>query len=148
MASIPLAVKRFDGCRESLDVLLRHRLLPQPHGFEGFFPRREPGDPDDLAFADCPDARVVSPLNLDPARPPRARVFTTETTQSPASDQLLQVVLHALPCLGVILVPEAPQAFVPGIDTRSDEVRERASGVIPLGLGVEERENGLGVALG
>jgi hypothetical protein len=57
-----------ESLSDRLDVLLRQRLLPQAHGFEGFLSSWEPHDPYDLALAERPDSgRVV--LELDPAHP-------------------------------------------------------------------------------
>src|SRR5215216_7618467 len=51
----------------NLDVLLRHRLLPQPHGFEGFGWVRVGDDAADLAAPPCPDQRDAR-VKRNPAR--------------------------------------------------------------------------------
>ena len=75
-ASLP----RRRGCRrptraDDLHVLLRHRLLRQPHGFEGFGPRVEDAPPDALPVAAIgPTCQIVSLAGMPlPAPWPRMR---------------------------------------------------------------------------
>ena len=48
------------GPIRKLDLLLRHRLLPQPHGFEGFGLRLESAVPDDLSLPESPTCAAVA----------------------------------------------------------------------------------------
>src|SRR3954447_10317121 len=50
-------IHRGDATEHDLHVLLRHRLLPQPHGFEGFGAVVEDLGATDLSVLDVPDAR-------------------------------------------------------------------------------------------
>src|SRR5215213_2352879 len=57
------------GLVRELHVLLRHRLLPQPHGFEGLAWLGEPLEAHCLAVAEGPD-RAVPVLDLNAASAP------------------------------------------------------------------------------
>jgi hypothetical protein len=57
--------------RYPFDVLPRHRLLRQPHGFEGFLAERSEPKPNDFAAAKRPDG-VHGLLNFGSALLPRA----------------------------------------------------------------------------
>ena len=50
-------VERLEGPPHDLHVLLRHRLLREPEGFEGLLVIAEQLDSDDLVLADCVEAR-------------------------------------------------------------------------------------------
>src|SRR5438552_3829533 len=72
-ASARLAARRAPGLDEEqqrriLHVLLRHRLLPQPHGFEGFVPGPEDLTPRDQAIREPEDLPRRS-LHRDAATP-------------------------------------------------------------------------------
>src|SRR4051812_10838940 len=56
------------GASTRPDVLLRYRLLPQPGGFEGLFPRRKPLDPRDPSLAEAVDPNH-RPVHLNTAHP-------------------------------------------------------------------------------
>jgi hypothetical protein len=53
------AKKMLDTSAHVLDVLPRHRLLPQPGGFEGLFARAVLNPSHDVAVADLHDDREV-----------------------------------------------------------------------------------------
>src|SRR5829696_7543219 len=71
-----------------LHVLLRHRLLPQPGGFEGFFHCLEHRQPHDLAFAEDPNMSGVG-HRFDSASP-------ADSNQSNRSDDLVSCVDEVL----------------------------------------------------
>jgi hypothetical protein len=68
------------------DVLLRHRLLRQPHGFEGFGSLLEPTKASDLPVLDRVDESAPR-LHFALVAPPSVRSIRT-TTSEPASSAI------------------------------------------------------------
>ena len=83
-----LLMASISSCAE-LHVLLRHRLLPQPGGFEGLLARRVLATPnDDLAVPHRVDARVSRCPSSASLPFGRATIRRTATTRVASIDQL------------------------------------------------------------
>src|SRR5207248_9365291 len=90
-----LAAVRLIGAAHDLHVLLRHRLLHQPHGFEGFMAVEEDADATDLALNEVVHVRAFSTGHHPAAATSRSEACTRDRIADADS-------LHALHLLPLV----------------------------------------------
>src|SRR5829696_6768261 len=97
-------------------VLLRHRLLPQPHGFEGLVSGLVDGHPRDLSVADLGDPSRPGP-NRKPARPSRVNDSDWNDNAVASVDEVIRLRPYVAPSLGqhreVVPNPLVPAVAAP-----------------------------------
>jgi hypothetical protein len=110
----------------------------QPGGFEGFCAVREQGDSHDLALPEGPDHSHVQ-LDCNSARlAPRVGGQDGDDLIA-CVDQVLDLIPDGLPGLA-ILPPPVPEPLVSPVDLSLDQTLDGTPSVVPLDLGVVERE--------
>src|SRR5215208_2750054 len=87
------------GLMRELHVLLRHRLLPQPHGFEGLVSGLVDGHPRDLSVANLGDPSRPGP-NRNPARPSRVDDPDWNNNAVASVDEVLSLRPYVAPSVG------------------------------------------------
>src|SRR5215211_7329151 len=118
--------------RGRLSVHLRHRLLPQPHGFEGFAWVPEPLEARCLPFADRPDG-AVSALDLSPAAATASPHCGYHRDALACVDEALDVHAEVSDCV-VELVGDRRK----GLDAYPGSTFEGIAWIDPLDIGVQQ----------
>src|SRR2546423_522410 len=126
------AVGRVSCALEGIDVLLRHRLLRQPGGFEGFLPVEVVVDPDDLSVAHGADLRELKLRHRPATRAPTVLAGHGDHP-IPSLDHFSELDLPLLKRerLEPIVLEESLDRFVAAIGTESGDA---AWGGIPNDL--------------
>src|SRR3954471_8255881 len=133
---------------QQVHVLLRHRLLPQPGGFEGFLAVDEDPDAPDLAVDEVVDVGNRGRREIDPTGPARGAALD-ERDNPVLADRLDALELEVEVWSGVADVGEEPSdALWPVIDTGDLGQQPvqldvlRAAGEVAIDVALVDRSNG------